>query len=226
MGALSGNNDNNNTAVGYNASGANTTGFQNSSLGANSLVNNTTGAYHTAVGYNTGPNSTSYMNTTCLGIDATATGSDMVRIGNIYVGSIGGYQNWTSISDGRFKQNIKEDVPGLSFLMNLRPVTYTLDVEGINQSLGIKEGEIHSSAQGSEASGKVHSGFIAQEVEQAASMIGYNFSGVDTPNNDNDLYGLRYAEFVVPLVKAVQEQQAQIEALKAELEALKEKLGE
>jgi hypothetical protein len=31
------------------------------------------------------------------------------------------------------------------------------------------------------------------------------FSGVDKPQNKYSLYGLRYAEFVVPLVKAVQE---------------------
>jgi hypothetical protein len=48
-------------------------------------------------------------------------------------------------------------------------------------------------------------GFIAQEVEQAAKKLNYNFSGVDAPKNDKDMYGLRYAEFVVPLVKAVQE---------------------
>ena len=28
---------------------------------------------------------------------------------------------------------------------------------------------------------------------------------MDAPKNENDFYGLRYAEFVVPLVKAVQE---------------------
>ena len=37
--------------------------------------------------------------------------------------------------------------------------------------------------------------------------FGYDFSGVDKPKNDKDFYGLRYAEFTVPLVKAVQEQQ-------------------
>lgn len=44
-------------------------------------------------------------------------------------------------------------------------------------------------------------GFIEQEVEQAAKDLGYDFSGVDKPKNADDLYGLRYAEFVVPLVK-------------------------
>jgi len=60
------------------------------------------------------------------------------------------------------------------------------------------------------------SGFIAQEVEAAAQEIGYEFSGIDAPRNANDFYGLRYAEFVVPLVKAMQEQQIQIENLKQE----------
>src|SRR5262249_34295711 len=48
-------------------------------------------------------------------------------------------------------------------------------------------------------------GFIAQEVEQAAKKVNYDFSGIDVPKNDKDMYGLRYADFVVPLVKAVQE---------------------
>ena len=51
----------------------------------------------------------------------------------------------------------------------------------------------------------VTTGFIAQEVEAAAKKLGFDFSGVDAPKNENDYYGLRYAEFVVPLVKAVQE---------------------
>ncbi|HNI44890.1 MAG TPA: hypothetical protein PK230_09365, partial [Chitinophagales bacterium] len=54
-------------------------------------------------------------------------------------------------------------------------------------------------------------GFLAQEVEAAAKKINYDFSGVDVPKVDGGLYSLRYAEFVVPLVKAVQEQQAIIE---------------
>jgi hypothetical protein len=38
------------------------------------------------------------------------------------------------------------------------------------------------------------------------------------------MYGLRYAEFVVPLVKAVQEQQQQIEELKTANKLLQETL--
>ncbi|TMI79425.1 MAG: SlyX family protein [Bacteroidetes bacterium] len=74
-------------------------------------------------------------------------------------------------------------------------------------------------------------GFVAQEVEKSAKELGFNFSGIDAPKNQNDVYGLRYSEFVVPLVKAVQEQQAiiekqqqQIDDLKKELEGMKAKL--
>ena len=67
----------------------------------------------------------------------------------------------------------------------------------------------------------IYTGFVAQDVEKAAKELGYNFSGIDAAKNDKDLYGLRYAEFVVPLVKAVQEQQQQIEALKKQIEELK-----
>jgi hypothetical protein len=72
----------------------------------------------------------------------------------------------------------------------------------------------------------VFSGFIAQDVEKAANETGYDFSGVDKPKNDKDLYGLRYAEFVVPLVKAVQEQQEMIDLLKKEVAELKKIINE
>jgi hypothetical protein len=69
----------------------------------------------------------------------------------------------------------------------------------------------------------LYSGFSAQQVEQAANNAGYNFSGVVKPANDHDTYALSYSEFVVPLVKAVQEQQKMIDDLKKEIEVLKNK---
>ncbi|MBK7214947.1 MAG: tail fiber domain-containing protein, partial [Bacteroidales bacterium] len=188
-----------NTAVGSNASGTTSSGFQNTSLGANSLVNNTTGSYNTAIGYNTGPNTFNLANTTTLGIDASATATDQVRIGNVFVNSIGGYVNWSNISDGRFKENLSENVPGLSFITQLRPVTYRLNRNAINAYIGV------DAAYKGEVLSGITSGFVAQEVEKAAQQLGYDFSGVDAPKNDKDVYALRYSDFVVPLVKAVQE---------------------
>ena len=54
------------------------------------------------------------------------------RIGNSpSVTSIGGYANWSNVSDARFKTNIKENTPGLNFINKLRPVTYNMDMDAI-----------------------------------------------------------------------------------------------
>jgi hypothetical protein len=127
------------------------------------------------------------------------------------------------LSDGRFKKNIQEDVPGLSFITKLKPVTYTLDIAAIDKASGITEqGSSADATAKAEATKEKHTGFVAQDVEKAATELNYDFSGVDKPKNDKDLYGLRYAEFVVPLVKAVQEQQIQIEQQQQQIEELKQ----
>jgi hypothetical protein len=153
----------------------------------------------------------------------------MVRIGNVFVGSIGGQVGWTTLSDGRFKENVKEDVPGLAFITQLRPVSYQINRESVNDFTGLNAGKQEQSAENTDIASdykteplsKTTTGFIAQEVETAAKSIGFDFSGIDAPKNENDMYGLRYAEFVVPLVKAVQELNAINEAQKITNEELK-----
>jgi hypothetical protein len=66
-----------------------------------------------------------------------------------------------------------------------------------------------------------YTGFVAQEVEKAAKKLNYDFSGVDAPKNSEDFYGLRYAEFVVPLVKSVQELSKKMKHLKKDWQSLK-----
>ena len=69
---------------------------------------------------------------------------------------------------------------------------------------------------------KVYTGFIAQEVEAAALQTGFDFSGVNKPTNDQTPYSLVYSEFVVPLVKSIQEQQEMIEQLMRRVAELEE----
>jgi hypothetical protein len=64
-------------------------------------------------------------------------------------------------------------------------------------------------------------GFIAQEVEQAAKSLNYEFSGVVAPENKNELYSLRYSEFVVPVVKGLQEIDIKVEDVFSTVEKLK-----
>ena len=155
-----------------------------------------------------------------MGYDANITASNQVRVGNATVTSIGGQVGWTTLSDKRFKKDITETIPGLSFIMKLRPVAYHLDMNAIAgflktpDSLRLKEAEITKGNM-------LQTGFIAQEVEQAAQQINFDFGGIDKPKNNNDYYGLRYAEFVVPLVKAVQEQQTIIQNQQKQIDELK-----
>jgi hypothetical protein len=75
-------------------------------------------------------------------------------------------------------------------------------------------------------------GFIAQEVDQAAQATRYDFNGINRPENSSEYYSLSYESFVVPLVKAVQEQQLiiiqqqeQINSLLKEMREIKNKMG-
>ncbi len=146
----------------------------------------------------------SFTNSTAIGFNAQPGASNTVRIGGADVTTIGGFADWTNVSDSRFKTNIKEDVPGLEFIKKLRPVTYQLDMNAIAKfyktpdKSGLSKSETLKGAE-------VQTGFLAQEVEAAALSLGYDFHGVDKPKNKTSHYGLRYAQFVVPLVKAVQE---------------------
>ena len=47
-------------------------------------------------------------NQMALGYQASATAANQVRIGNAAITSIGGFSNWTNISDGRYKTNVTE----------------------------------------------------------------------------------------------------------------------
>ncbi len=214
-----------NTAHGSSALYLNATGIENTASGYNALYNNSTGNSNVAFGntslaYNNGSNNTAvgsfsfnagsivvsaYTNSTALGFNTAVTGSNMVRLGSSAVTSIGGQVGFTTISDGRFKTNVEANVPGISFINKLRPVTYHLNVAGIDKYTGVQL-NTNEDRKARDAKSRIYyTGFIAQEVEKAAKEIGYDFSGVDAPKNDKDMYGLRYAEFVVPLVKAVQE---------------------
>jgi hypothetical protein len=209
-----------NTAVGYYSMHQNTTGNYNTALGYRTGYNNLSGSYNTFFGYNARAGGSSYNNSTAIGNDALITASNQVRIGNASVTSIGGYANWSNLSDGRFKLNVDENVAGLDFILKLRPVNYSIDIEKLNTFLG-SESNVKTNIQELR-----RTGFIAQEVEEAAMESNYEFSGVDAPENDNDHYSLRYSEFVVPLVKAVQELSKQNEEQARLFNELKSRLDE
>jgi hypothetical protein len=194
---------------------------ENVSIGYKSLYSNSTGSINTFIGSLTDVSSPSLTNTTAIGYSTYASASNAVYIGDGVVTFIGGYASWTNLSDGRFKSQIQENVPGLDFILKLRPVTYHFDARKFEQFQG-RDSLIKNNTNGyDQAEAMLRTGFIAQEVEKAALECGYDFSGVHKPANEKDHYGLAYSEFTVPLVKAVQEQQKTIDAMKKQIDLLK-----
>jgi hypothetical protein len=127
------------------------------------------------------------------------------------------------------KKNIRQNVPGLEFINKLTPITYNLDLDEADKiiarpAMKDKDGKIIQPSTDETAARKtkeqiVYTGFVAQDVEKVAKDLNYDFSGVDKPGNANTLYGLRYSDFVVPLVKAVQELSAKNDSLQKQNDA-------
>lgn len=210
-----------NTVVGYQAGANQTSGSNNTYIGwtAGSLGSSgsATGSNNTYVGYATTSNG-NYSNSSALGSGAVATASNMIRIGNTSTTVIGGAVGFSNLSDERIKTNIQEDVKGLSFISLLRPVTYNYNLQKADD---IQKVPLIARTSYTEKQSIRYSGFLAQEVEAAAQKTGYNFSGVNKPQNDQSLYSINYSEIVVPLVKAVQELKTIVEKQQQEIETLK-----
>lgn len=111
-------------------------------------------------------------------------------IGKSCIRSDGEYRQ---LSDARFKKNISAiaNADGLAAVLNLKPVKYNFTNE--------KDGE------------RLHYGFLAQDVEKIFPQF------VDEVDNHKVL---GYQSFIPVLTKAIQEQQAEIDQLKKQVEAL------
>ena len=223
---LSADNSYYNTATGLDALGYTTTGCNNTANGYFSLLYNTTGSDNTALGYwaghgasgvsfnqctfigdNSYPN-VARSNVTMLGYGITngeCTNDNQVLLGNTTVTQIrAAITGITAYSDARFKTNIKDNVVGLNFILKLKPVTYNVHPKELHKIWGTPDSLVNK-MDFSDAEKETRIGFVAQDVEKAAKECGFNFPGIDVPKNDKEVYSLRYVDFIMPMVKAVQE---------------------
>jgi len=132
--------------------------------------------------------------------------------------------NVINTSDERLKDNIKDSDLGLSFIEALRPVSYRWKV-GQNVQQQVPDGENEDGTprfreETVPVPGKrPHYGFIAQHVEEV--LGGKDFAGL-IYDEDADVYGLRYGEFIAPLVRAVQELSSRVKVLEQQLAELQQ----
>jgi hypothetical protein len=129
-------------------------------------------------------------------------------------------------SDEREKKDIVDSDLGLDLITKLRPVSFKWKVgQNVVTSQVVKdeEGNPILDEEGNEKTESVlipregkrtHYGLIAQEVEEL--LNGKDFGGF-IHDEETDIMGLRYDQFVPLLIKAIQEQQVQIDSLKNQI---------
>ena len=110
---------------------------------------------------------------------------------------------------------------GLSWITELRPVTYRWDkrcwYEDEDGNWGTPDGSMKRP--------RIHIGFLAQEAIEVEKKHGYagkkdDFLIANQNYSEDPSYGMKYERLVPVLVNAIKEQQEQIETLKAKVAAL------
>ena len=223
-----------NTGVGYGALGALTQGISNTCFGYNSGGAINTGNYNTCLGTNAGSTITSGSSNTLIGSGAAVADADTTD--NIVLGvdtqahadgtymsigrgtgtdrwwiDYGTSTTWARESDERLKKNIENSTLGLDFVNDLRAVKYqwrTGEEQPEEVQRYSKAGELESPLD----TETINYGMIAQEVKSALDTVGVD----DFPGWSEDRDGIQalsVSSFVLPLIKAVQELSAKVEAL-------------
>lgn len=117
---------------------------------------------------------------------------------------------WTQISDKKFKNDITDYSDALSNILKLRPVTYTMKTEDY---------PFMNLASGTQI------GFVAQEMEEVFPTLVENgvHPGASRKDAGIDYKGINYIGLIPVLVRAIQEQQVQIEKLEQRIIELESK---
>ena len=223
-----------NTAVGYGALSANCA-YENTAVGYAALAAvSTAGLQNTGVGSLAGTGITQGDNNTCIGNAAGITGSpggnittgnNRIALGDENVTHIYAATQFISTSDARDKTDFTPLDLGLDFVKALAPLTFKWDKRA---KYGDKRAEGYDlNAQTPDGTHKedwLDIGFKAQDVETLEIAAGYNKDNntnlISDHTDDGTQIGLKYGKLIPILVKAIQEQNALIEALTARVTTL------
>jgi hypothetical protein len=193
----------NNTVIGYQAayySTALTTGAQNILIGAYTRTSSATSNYQFIIGY-----------------DVVGQADNNITIGStsgkIY-NSFTVNATWTQTSDGRLKKNIQDETLGLSFINRLKPVKY--EWKASNE---LDKDNPYYAEENKRTTGVVMHGLIAQDVKEALDAEGVNtFAGWD--KGEDGIQSISREMFITPLIKAIQELKATVDAQAARIASL------
>src|SRR5690606_36710076 len=102
----------------------------------------------------------------------------------------------------------------------LQPVTQDERPEELHKTWGTSVSLV-SKIDHSESNNTRFICFLAQHVAKGAKESGFDFAGIDDRRKANEVYTLRYTDFIMPLVAGMQEQQQMIERQQQEINELK-----
>jgi hypothetical protein len=207
-----------NVAVGHNALTALTTGDSNIAVGREAGDTITTGTNNVFLGFHTEASAVdvTYEIVIGAGVDTSnafaGAGTETCKIGrasDFISVDFGENATWSHSSDIRIKKDIEDSDLGLSFINYLRPVTF-------KKKAPSEYPETFDGYDANEAERKnpdrKHYGFIAQEVKEAMDKAGHSEFPVWSENSDG-MQMIGEAELITPLIKAIQELSAKVEAL-------------
>jgi len=216
----------NNTAVGHSSGTAVTTGIENTFLGAVSGNGVTEGSKNVCIGYNVDNGSVTDEHVIVIGHGITGSGNDFSfgKASNVVSNDFNADANWSRSSDERLKKNITNQTLGLDFINALRTVKYNWKASGEldasdAQLAHLREEDADGNIINHMDTDVVMHNFIAQEVKSALDTAGVS----DFGGWKEDRHGVQQVSremFVIPLVKAMQEQTAVIAALTARIVTL------
>ena len=222
-----------NTAVGRNA-GASTTGTANTLMGYASGLSISTGSSNTCVGENAGDAIQSGSNNICIGSGADAAHDAAISItmgigitgqgdhfkfgkaSNVVSNQFTSNASFSRSSDFYKKTNIVDTDIGLSFINELKPITFNWrpNNEFPKHYKDYSETENHMDTELNLY------GMIAQDVEKALQKVGHeNFGGWSKEEDGSQR--LSQEMFIYPLINAVKELSEKCDSLQNEINELK-----
>jgi hypothetical protein len=221
-----------NTAVGSSAGVLISSGTKNTCLGGLAGQSITTGDYNVMVGYSVDVNTGGVDTSIVMGQSVTGVGSNNFTFGNGTTDSniAFGATSITAPSDERYKEEIAASTAGLSFINDLRPVTFkwkkAKDLPSGHDAY-IADGEDGCNDRVMLSNGETNHGFIAQEVKAAIDAHSEIKDGFRMWSEDyredadgNQITDNRQriapSELIPILTKAIQELSAKNDALEAQ----------
>lgn len=171
-------------------------------------------------------------NAASFGFGSQCDGPNQVQLGDAATTTYA-YGAVQMRSDEKDKADIVDCHFGLDFILGLSPKSYRLDYRDDYRKADYENEDgkmvtddtpmselIHD---GTHKRIRYHSGFIAHEVKSLSDSMGLDFGGYQdhSINGGQDVKSLGYSEFIAPLVRAIQEQQAIILELKKDIADLK-----